>query len=310
VHLVKSLLVILAICCATWVAVVLGVLHGLHLWTGRPVAAGFGAALFGGSFAWMAGACASAAWRAARERGAILRGLDGGSAPPSQDGPIVLAGRIESSQPLEAPFDGRDAALYTYEVTIDKKIGRTMSRIPLYRGVGLAPARIVTQAGAFRLLAVPTIEGTTNDSESDLSSAAARQRVAQHLRRTTFTPGKRSADELVARWSDDDGAYRSDVSWVAAPGETGANLTEPPDLAACRYVQTVVTPGTEVCAFGHYSVERGGLVALSAFSHVTRLVLGDPAHAAAFLGRRARLQVIFATLLGAAAAGVAFAYRG
>jgi hypothetical protein len=310
---VKSLFVILAFLIASWVAVVFAALQGLHLWTGRPAGAGFGAALFGGSFAWMACACLTAGLRAARERAAIRRGI---AQPPTQDGPVVLAGRIDSSRPLEAPFDGREAAAYTYEVTIDKRIGRTTSRIPLYRGVGLAPCRIVTGAGAFRLLAVPTIEGSTNDSHSDLSRAGARERVAQYLRRTTFTPGNESAKELVARWGDDDGAYRSDVSWVAAPGgeltasSGAAESSEPPDLAACRYVQTVVAPGTEVCAFGHYSVERGGLVALSAFSHVTRLVLGDPAQAAGFLFRRARLQFVLATLLTAAAAGVAFAYRG
>ncbi len=139
-----------------WVVVVAGVTYGLHLATGRPLVQGLGAALLAGSLGWMAAACLAVAIRSLRERSAIRRGT---RELPTKDGPTVLIGRIDTARPVVGPLDGRDCVAYTYEVSRDVKSGRSWTRFVLYKGVGLAPSQIVTGAGTFRLLAVPTIEG-------------------------------------------------------------------------------------------------------------------------------------------------------
>ena len=92
----------------------------------------------------MAAACLSVAIRSLRERSAIRRGT---RELPSQDGPAVLIGRIDTARPVVAPLDGRECVAYTYEVTRDVKSGRSWTRFVLYKGVGLAPSQIVTGAG-------------------------------------------------------------------------------------------------------------------------------------------------------------------
>ena len=281
-----------------WVLVVAGVIGGLHVATGRPPIAALGAGLLAGSLAWAAAACLLTAARALRERAAIRRATSG--APP-QDGATVLVGHIDTAEPLAAPFDGSACVAYTYEITRDIKSGRTMSRVVLYRGVGLAPSQITTAAGCFRLLAVPTIEGaevSSNQPDADPSGATLR-RIASYVSATPFTPRTAGHKELEARWSDADGVYRSDVSAVTEPTVS---------LEGCRFDQRTVPRGAQVCVFGHYSESARAIVAPASWARPTRLLLGDPAVASAWLASRTRIQLVLAILLALAAAGVGVAF--
>lgn len=291
VHMVKLFL--------SWVAVVAAVVAGLHFATGSAPIAGLGAALFAGSFGWIGTACLLVAFRSLRERGAIRRGMS--DAPP-QDGPTVLIGHIDSARPLNAPFDGRECVAYTYQIWREVRVGRTMSRFVLYKGIGLAPSQIATPAGAFRLLAVPTIEGA---EPSEIPTEAGRRRIRSYLDETSFTPQSASHKELEARWSDGDGSYRSDVS--AAENRPGAS--DPAvDLVTCSFEQFIVPRGAQVCVIGHYSAAERALVVDSNWARVTRLLLGDPAEASRKLAARARLQFVLGALLTLAAAGILTAF--
>ncbi len=234
-----------------WVVVVAGVIYGLHLATGRSPVEGLGAGLLAGSLGWMAAACLWVAICSLRQRSAIRRGT---RELPSQDGPAVLIGRIDTARPMVAPLDGRECVAYTYEVTRDVKSGRSWTRFGADKGVGLAPSQIVTGAGTFRLLAVPTIEGA---EATDAPREVTLRRFEHYLGETTFT--KRTAGaagtgvaELEARWSDSDGDYRSDISDASG---------SPAELDGCRFEQQTVPRGAQVCLLGHYSTTQRGIVA-------------------------------------------------
>ena len=281
-----------------WAVVIVAVVYGLHLATGRPLVQGLGAGLLAGSLGWMAAACLSVMVRSLRERAAIRHGTD---RVPAKDGPAVLIGRIDCARPVVAPLDGRDCVAYTYEVTRDVKSGRSWTRFVLYKGIGLAPSQIVTGAGTFRLLAVPTLEGA---DVADAPREETLRRFARYLGETTFT--KRTAGaagtgvaELEARWSDSDGDYRSDISDARG---------SPAELDGCRFEQQIVPRGAQVCVFGHYSTNQRGIVPDPDWAQTTRLLLGDPAEAGAKLASRARMQFVFATLLALATAGILAAF--
>lgn len=281
-----------------WLLVVAGAIYGLHLATGRSPVAGLGAGLLAGSLGWVAAACLSVAIRSLRERSAIRRGTE---ELPTKDGPTVLIGQIDTARPVVGPLDGRDCVAYTYEVTRDVKSGRSWTRFVLYKGVGLAPSQLVTGAGTFRLLAVPTIEGA---EAADVPREETLRRFARYLGETTFT--KRTAGaagagvaELEARWSDSDGDYRSDISDVSG---------SPEELDGCRFEQQTVPRGAQVCLFGHYSTAQRAIIPDPDWAQATRLLIGDPAEASAKLASRARMQFVFATLLALATAGVLAAF--
>ena len=182
----KGLVVHMVRLFASWVAVVAAVVAGLHFTTGRPLIAALGAALLAGSFGWIAVACLSVAIRSLRERSAIRRGM---SEAPPQDGPTVLIGHIDTTRPFSSPFDGRECVAYTYQIWREVKVGRTMSRVVLYRGVGLAPSQIATRAGAFRLLAVPTIEGAEASTHSaDAPTVSGRRRIRTYQDEPSLRP--------------------------------------------------------------------------------------------------------------------------
>lgn len=96
---------------------------------------------------------------------------------------------------------------------------------------------------------MPEFEGEARS----ISGAAGLARVAEYLRTTKFAPRQASARELEQRWTDSDGAYRSDLAYLEDPTKI--------DLDKCTLVQGHVPPGAAVCVLGLYSQEHRGIVA-------------------------------------------------
>jgi hypothetical protein len=193
-------------------------------------------------------------------------------------------------------MDGAPCVAYNYEIFEDRGAGRQRHRATYYKGTGLAPATIATPAGSFRLLAVPEFEGEA----ARITGEAVLARVAHYLRTTTFAPRKTSARELEQRWSDSDGAYRSDVAYLEDPTKI--------DLAKCTLVQGHVPPGAAVCVLGLYSQEQRGIVANPDWGQATRLILGDPERVARTLRSQAITRTVLALVCGALSAGALAAF--
>jgi hypothetical protein len=263
-----------------WLLVVAAVMTYLHVAHGQAPGAALGVGLLAGTFAAASLGLTFSVVRTLRERVRWRVGLAG--AQPMDGRQVALVGHITPLKgALVAPLDGAPCVAYNYEIFEDRGAGRQRHRATYYKGTGLAPATIATPAGSFRLLAVPEFEGETGR----ITGEAGLARVAHYLRTTTFAPRKTSARELEQRWSDRDGAYRSDVAYLEDPTKI--------DLGKCTLVQGHVPPGAAVCVLGLYSQEHRGIVANPDWSQPTRLILGDPERVA----RTLRAQVVTRTLL-------------
>jgi len=173
----------------------------------------------------------------------LLRASVAGVTPV--DGTRIAAyGTLVADGPLlEAPLSGTRAAIYKYEILVrhEKSSSEACS------GYGLTPCHITTAAGSIRMLGyvepafLPAV----------LDGPETRARTQAYLASAPITPtGLGAAREFLDTLLDDDGAIRSDTGSV--PDVMGN-----PRLI---FREHAVTDGDTVCAFGKYSVERGGLV--------------------------------------------------
>lgn len=243
-----------------------------------------GIAIFSGGFMWASFGLFVSAFGRWRERAAILGGIT--ATPPVDGKHVVLVGTIEPTGPrLQAPLDGSPCVMYSYGIHIDTGTGKSRMLANVARGVALTPSRIVTRAGTYKLLALVY----NLQAESPTNSSAARvERFLQYARRTTFIKGERAANELLAQWSDDDGAYRSDVAYIPL---------EDPDTQYWITEQHHVPPGARVCLFGLYSKAKGGII--PSVARPPRLICGNIEEAAATLKSQVVTRSIIALFLAA-----------
>jgi hypothetical protein len=279
-----------------WAALAGAVMAYLQRAHGQAPPATLGVSLIAGGVAWVAAGLLWGSVRALRERSALAKALRG---EPPVDGRITaLAGRLEpTGRRLTSPLGGAECVLYGYEILVDRGSGKRRTIAPCYRGVALAPSAVVTATGTYRLLAVPDLAEVEGAA---LSRDAALARATDLVRRTTFRPKSAAACEREECWSDDDGSYRSDVSYVE-PGETL-------DLAECRFEERHVRPGAPVCVIGPFSESRGGIVPHPNLFQPVRLVPGDTARVASALVASAFRRLGLGLLAGAVAAGVVAAF--
>lgn len=291
---------------ASWLLAVAGVMLFLDWRYGQGPTQTLGIGLFAGTAAWAAGNCwltaGQAVWRRARLEAART------GARPVDGRQSVLAGRLRPlGAPLVAPLDGAACVCYGYKIYEDRGSGKKRHLATWYEGVGLTPAAIETQGGAFKLLAVPEPEGEAFErlavpelegGPSSPSGESARRRAASYVAGTQFAPRSAGLRELEARWNDADGAFRSDLSSVT---------DETVDLARCTLAQWRVAPGAEVCVFGLYSESRGGIVASPDWKP-TQLMLGDSRLVSRALRSRAITLAVVGSVLAAGAAGLVAAF--
>ena len=274
---------------AGWCATVGGTMVALERAYGLRLTDVSGIGLAAGSLVWVALGCTWVAVRTQRERARLAAGAQGER--PTDGRQAVLVGRLEAmGARLVAPLHNAECVAYKYQILRDTGVGRRRRVVECYRGVGLSPAVLVTRSGSYRLLAVPEFEGEF----PHVDRATAIANATSYISRTAFSPAP-GGQELEARWSDADGEYRSDVTWVA---------NEPVDLDQCLFEESHVPPGAEVTLIGLYSQDRGGIVAHPNWGKPTRLLLGDATRADAALQSRIRLMIIVALVCTAAAAGL------
>lgn len=210
-----------------------------------------------------------------RERKMLLDAVAG--TPPEDGQWVALSGTIHSMSPLTAPISGVSAVSYEYKIYRHEQVGRSSSEIIYYQGKALAPSTIATRQGSVRLLSVPMF----NDVEAEtIPWQQAVERAKEFVAGTTFErmdTSKKRRTRLEDEWTDDDGEFRVDKQ--KATGDV--------DLADdFRFEEKRIENGEQVCAFGVYSRQRGGLIPHENWSKQTRVMRGDPAKVADQLRRR------------------------
>jgi hypothetical protein len=237
----------------------------------------------------------------ARERRALARAVAG---LPLEDGRFgAAAGRVQASglRTLTAPFSGRPALAYEYQVYRWKRTGsgRHASRDQqfAYDGCGLAPCAIRTPTAKVRLLGMPHMDELP---ALELPGSEAPPRVTEFLASTRFEEVPRGAlraafRSAMARVTDEAEEIRRDT-------RIGEAVT---DLSAWTLAERVIAPGEEVCVVGRFAAGRGGLVPPAIGSGETlRVLKGDPATVARSLRSRMWTTAVLGTVALAAAHGV------
>jgi hypothetical protein len=210
-----------------------------------------------------------------RERKMLLDAMAG--TPPADGQWAAVSGTIHSTSPLTAPFSDARTVAYEYKIHRSERLGKTMSEIVYFDGKALAPSTIATRQGSVRLLCVPAF--TEIEPESTAQSEAL-QRARTYVAVTAFTiydTARKRRTRIEEEWTDDDGQYRKDRQHFTRE----ADLTD--DF---HFEEKHIKQGEQVCAFGLYSRERGGLIPHPNWAKQTRLMRGDPSKVAGQLRRR------------------------
>lgn len=266
------------------------VLLSMALQSRLPVSAvgTLGISLVGGLLIWAAFGLFVSALNCASEGRALRRGLRG--EPPRGGRHAVLVGVIEpldaAAPLLWAPLDDSRCVAYAYQMKIDSGTGRRRRIATLARGVALMPSHIRTRSGAYRLLVVPDLEALSPDVSRD----AQIQHFLHYAAHTPFTERTGAGDELLQRWRDDDGSYRSDVRFADLQGM---------DTRGWVPVQQHVPAGAPVCVFGRFDAAKAAVVPSA--TRPVRLSCGSPQEVIASL----RSKIVTRALIGAALAAAA-----
>ncbi|HEX8410728.1 MAG TPA: hypothetical protein VF883_17830 [Thermoanaerobaculia bacterium] len=204
-----------------------------------------------------------------RERKMLLDAVAG--TPPEDGRWVAVGGTIHSMNPLTAPISGASAVAYEYKIYRHEQSGGDTSEVVYYEGKALAPSTIATRQGSVRLLSVPTF----NEIEQEtVPWQQAVERAKEYVAGTTFelldTSQKRRA-RLHDEWTDDDGEFRVDKQKSTADVDLADDF---------RFDEKHIRQGEQVCAFGLYSRQRGGLIPHENWSKQTRLMRGDPSKVA------------------------------
>ncbi len=179
---------------------------------------------------------------------------------------VTVAGHIRAiGSPLRAPFSGKPAVLYSYDIKHISRSRNDTSDVMDYSGFALTPCAIDSPHGSINLLGFPLLEGfpkTRFDTAEGRTNAAAYLESAPLIDMEGFHPGT-VYHEVRELLTDDDGQFRKD--W---------KMTEDRDLTDKHLYEQVVAPGDEVCAIGRWSASKHGLV--PPVSGVIRLIQGNP----------------------------------
>lgn len=202
-----------------------------------------------------------------RERKMLLDAMAG--VPPADGEWVGVSGAIHSAAPLTAPITGERVVAYEYKIHRSERMGKSSSLVVYYDGKALAPSSIATRQGSVRLLSVPAF---TDIGEETIVWSEAVKRAKEYVARTTFTmydtARKRRLEE---EWTDDDGQYRQDTQ------HHGREIDLADDF---RFEEKHVKEGEQVCAFGLYSRQRGGIIPHPNWAKHTRLMRGDSSRVA------------------------------
>jgi hypothetical protein len=184
----------------------------------------------------------------------------------ADDETITVVGHIRAmGSSLHAPFSGKPAVLYSYDINHLSQGQHDSTNVQDYSGFALAPCAIDSPHGSVRILGFPLLEGFPKIS---CNTEEGRRNAAAYLESTPWTdmkgfhPGM-IYHEIKELLTDDDGQFRKDWRMTADQDLTDKHLSE-----------QVVAPGDQVCAIGRWSASKHGLIPPAAGG--IRLLQGDP----------------------------------
>ena len=226
-----------------------------------------------------------------RERKLLLDAMAG--TPPPDNQWAAVSGTIHSMAPLTAPISGKEAVAYEYKIYRHEQHGKNSSQVTYYEGKALTPSTIASRHGSVRLLAVPAFTDIANE---ELNWTESVEKAKEYVAQTDFElveTGQKRRSKLEDEWVDDDGQYRVDRR----------HTTDDVDLADdFRFEEKRINQGEQVCAFGLYSRQRGGLIPHPNWAKHTRVMRGDPSTVAGQLRSR-MVKYFIGTLV---ASGIAY----
>jgi hypothetical protein len=272
---------------------------GLYLYaasTGRTGLAMWPLSIVIGLLATMALLIAHSALEAAKERRMLMRSCEG--VRPGDGEWVAACGAIHSSAPMASPITAEKVVAYEYSISRDQRVGGRSTLMTYFDGKALAASTISTPAGEVRLLAVPALEVGPAHVETSRAVANARE----YLRHAVFEQrdsARQRTSALEREWTDDDGVFRIDRKYSNVDVELSDDF---------RFEERHLKPGDIVCAFGVYSVQRGGLVPDTRWGRRSRITRGSAADAARDLRGRSIRYAIGSLILGAAAIGIAIGW--
>jgi hypothetical protein len=242
---------------------------------------------------------AAAVWVAEARKVSLDWVSSGSLGERPKDGEAITAvGRIRAvGPPLTAPFSGKPAVLYMYDVKHVRTVGRDVSFVEDYSGFAQTPSVIDSPHGPIRLLGIPLLERFDNErleSESALQNATAWIANTQFVEMTGLVTAFRELKNLT---TDDDGQARKD--W---------RINDSPDLRNKQLYEQVVAPGEQVCVIGRFSAEKGGVIPDFTGGSVVQLVRGDPGSVAGSLWWKTARSIVAGILIAALGNYALFAY--
>ena len=176
----------------------------------------------------------------------LIRRARSGDAP--RDGERIAAiGRIMPNGPaLTSPITKSPAIAYKYEVKTSAGKNDRMH----YNGFALTPSTIQGQTRPIRLLAYPDLAVNAKY----LNGGEAQQNIEEYVNKTEFSEvgiGNIGSafKEMMSLFKDDDGSIRYDNC-----------VNKELNFDRARLIEWVIKPGEQVCVFGHFSAEKGGIV--------------------------------------------------
>src|SRR3954452_1297000 len=212
------------------------------------------------------------------------------------DAIVTVVGHIRAvGSPLRAPFSGKSAVLYNYDIEHIAQAHDGTSEIKDYSGFALAPCAIDSPHGSVRILGFPMLEGfpkTSYDTAEGRKNAAAYLHATELKDMQGFHPGT-IFHEVKELLTDDDGQFRKD--W---------KMTEDRDLSDKQLREQVVAPGDQVCAIGRWSAAKHGVIPPP--GSVIRLLQGDPQKIVSGLWRKTIGNLIGALIVAAIVNGAVY----
>lgn len=281
---------------AVMVMIVAAVGGGLIFIYRLPLADVLGASLLAGLLIWVGVSLLMGAVSSSRERRALGNSIDG--RPPRDGERTILVGHLEAvGKPLRSPLSERRSVAFTFEVWEMHGGGKSRRRVVYLDGLALTPTRIVTNAGSFKLLAVPELDC----DPTPLDHATAVVRATALFQRAPYEPVKpfSGRPSIEQQWNDTDGEFQ----------RVTRHAEQDVDLANCTCTEKILEPGDRVCVFGTYSEAQRAIVPDSQdWSKMTRVMKGEAGDILRQLNTRVVRRLLVALVVFGLAAGTLLAF--
>lgn len=180
---------------------------------------------------------------------------------PADGVPVTFGGVLEgrTEKILEAPFSGRPALAYRYQVTRSSRDSQgKLVVVTAFEGEAAVPTVLRTDGGKVSLLGRPGFEQGFDGIEGEGARKKARAFLEARLSESEAAEAARTeapmAEVAAGRAVDESVAFENHEQLSA-----GRSLPRPLDLTGWGLLEAVCAPGEVVCVSGNWSAERGGV---------------------------------------------------